>query len=156
MRRLLLWVWVFGSLAAAAPVAASTARILKVLPQFLDLKGRNSLSPSLYERDAYQVVLREHPDQRSGVRFAVHWKTKDPPWGPLKLRLELRGSAEGTLPRQLVLEQALLKPAGGWFGRWTNLTVDGEEYQKLGAVTAWRVTLWEGETLLAKQESFLW
>jgi hypothetical protein len=155
MRRLLIGLCLVGSLAATAPVAASTARIIKVLPEFLDVKGRNSLSPSLYERDAYQVVLRQHPEQRSGIRFCVNWKTKGPPWGPLKLRLELRGSAEGALPKRLVVEQAVLKP-GGWFGRWTNLTLSGDDYAKFGAVTAWRVTLWEGDTLLAEQNSFLW
>jgi len=56
-----------GSLSASA----ATGKILKVLPQFLDTKGRNSLSPSLYERDAYQVVLREHPERRSAMRFYV-------------------------------------------------------------------------------------
>jgi hypothetical protein len=155
MRRFLIWFCLAGSLAAAAPAVASTARILKVLPEFLDLKGRNSLSPSLYERDAYQVILRQHPEQRSGVRFYVHWKTKGPPWGPLKLRVELRGTVEGGLPKQLTLDQALLNP-GGLFGRWTNLTLGGEEYKRFGAVTAWRVTLWEGDTLLAEQNSFLW
>ena len=70
---------------------------MKVLPQYLDLKGRNSVAPSLYERDAYQVYLRDHPDKRSGMRFFVQWKAKGPAAEPLKLRVELRGTAEGNL-----------------------------------------------------------
>jgi len=155
MLRIRIWLSLLLWIGAAAAVSASTGKVIKVLPEYLDLKGRNSLSPSLYERDAYQVGLREHPEQRSGVRFYVHWKTKGPPWAPLKLRVELRGSAEGNLPRRLVLDQALLKP-GGLFGRWTNVTLSGEDYKKFGAVTAWRVTLWEGDTLLGEQRSYLW
>jgi hypothetical protein len=155
MRRLWIWFYLVVLMAAAGPASASTGNVIKVLPEFLDLKGRNSLSPSLYERDAYQVILREHPDQRSGIRFYVHWKTKGAPWAPLKLRLELRGSAEGNLPKRLTLDQALLNP-GGLFGRWTGVTLNGEDYKKFGAVVAWRVTLWEGETLLGEQRSFLW
>jgi hypothetical protein len=155
MRRIWIWLSLLTWIGAAMAAPASTGEVIKVLPEFLDLKGRNSLSPSLYERDAYQVILREHPEQRSGIRFYVHWKTKGPPWGPLKLRVELRGSAEGNLPKRLTLEQALLK-SGGLFGRWTNVTLSGEDYKKFGAVVAWRVTLWEGETLLGEQRSYLW
>ena len=38
-----------------AGAAAATGSVIKVLPQFLDLKGRTALSPSLYDRDAYQA-----------------------------------------------------------------------------------------------------
>jgi hypothetical protein len=34
--------------------------------------------------------------------------------------------------------------------------VDGDAYRKIGDVIAWRATLWEGDQLVAKQESFLW
>ena len=155
MRRFQIWISVLLSFAAVAAASASTGEVIKVLPEFLDLKGRNSLSPSLYERDAYQVILRDHPEQRSGIRFYIHWKTKKAPWAPLKLRVELRGSAEGNLPKRLTVDQALLNP-GGLFGRWTNVTLTGEDYKNFGAVTAWRVTLWEGGTLLGEQRSYLW
>jgi hypothetical protein len=32
----------------------------------------------------------------------------------------------------------------------------GEAFQKFGELSAWRATLWDGETQLAVQESFLW
>jgi hypothetical protein len=132
----------------------ATGRVIKVLPQFLDLKGRHTLSPSLYERDAYQAFLREHPEQRSGVRFAVQWKSRGAAFAPLKLRVELRGTARGDLPSRTVLE-AEVKP-GGWLSQWTFLPLTGADYEKFGDTTAWRVTLWEGEDLLGEQTSFLW
>src|SRR5207249_4815919 len=67
MRRLLAWLLMVLCLLTCGVGQAAAGRVVKVLPQFLDLKGRNTLSPSLYERDAYQAVLRRHPEQRSGM-----------------------------------------------------------------------------------------
>ena len=48
-----------------------------------------------------------------------------------------------------------MKP--GWTGSaWSALALDKETYQQLGGVAAWRVTLWDGEQMLAEQKSFLW
>jgi hypothetical protein len=142
-------------LAVDRPTASASGGVVKVLPEFLDLKGRNSLSPSLYERDGYQVSLREHPERRSGIRFYIQWKTKQTAWEPLLARVELRGITEGRLPRQTLLEQPLTNP-GGHSSHWTELTLSGQAYKNFGAVTAWRVTLWEGQRLIGQQQSFLW
>lgn len=150
--RILIWAALFT---LATPVAQAGGGVVKVLPQFLDLKGRNSLSPSLYERDVYQVSLRDHPERRSGIRFYIQWKTKKPAWEPLLLRVELRGITEGRLPRQTVLEQPLTN-LGGQHSHWTEITLSGGAYKNFGAVTAWRVTLWEGQTLIGQEQSFLW
>jgi len=155
MRRCLALLVVCCALYSPSHVQADSGAILKVLPEFLDLKGRNSLSPSLYERDVYQVTLREHPEQRSGIRFYIEWKLKRPAWEPLLVRVELRGIAEGKLPRRRVLEQTPTNP-GGLFSHWTEITLDGEAYKQFGAVTAWRVTFWEGQTLIGQEQSFLW
>lgn len=125
------------------------------LAGYLDLKGRNALSPSLYERDAYQVTLRDHPERRSGIRFYIQWKSKHPVWEPLLVRVELSGIAEGKLPRQTVLEQPVSNP-GGSLSHWATVTLAGEAYKSFGSVTAWRVTFWEGRTLIGKEQSFLW
>lgn len=154
MRRLFFWTFVLCSLAAALPTFAATGRVMKVLPHFLDLQGRAALSPSLYDRDAYQAVLREHPEKRSGLRFDMQWKTKGAVWSDLKLRVELRGVAQGDAAKRMILERDL--QATSWFSRWTSMTLSGEEYKTLGEVTAWRVTLWEGDQQLAEQKSFLW
>jgi hypothetical protein len=155
MRRFLASLVIMGILGANLPVVAASSSLIKVLPEFLDLKGRNSLSPSLYERDVYQVTLREHPERRSGIRFYIQWKTRKPAWEPLLARVELRGIAEGKLPRQRILEREVPNP-GGALSHWTEITLSGEEYKKFGSITAWRVTLWEGQTLIGQQQSFLW
>ena len=155
MRCCLITVVLAGILALAWPATAASGRIIKVLPEFLDLQGRTALSPSLYERDAYQAILRQHPERRSGLRFFVQWKTKGSVWAPLTLRLELRGAAEGNLPKELILDERLVNK-GKWLTRWSGITLSSQEYKHLGAVTAWRASLWEGQKLLAQQQSFLW
>jgi hypothetical protein len=138
----------------AAPARAATGQVLKVLPHFLDQKGRHTLSPSLYERDAYQAHLREHPEERAGIRFDVQWKTKGSSLGTFRLILEAHTIVGGNQPRQIVLEKKI-EPSG-LLSRWTGLVVTGEKYPKFGEVTAWRVTLWEDDDLLGEQKSFLW
>ena len=154
MRRLLIWLALVGGLAVAWSAQAATGRVIKVLPQFLDLKGRNSLTPSLYERDVYQAMLREHTNLCSAMQFNVQWKTKGQPAAPLKLRVDLRGVAHGDFPRQLALEKPV--EAAGRYSHWTVVMLAGEDYRRFGRVTAWRVTLWEGTELLGEQKSFLW
>lgn len=154
MRRWFIWWLLAVSLAAAWPTQAVTGRVIKVLPQFLDLKGRNSLTPSLHERDTYQANLRDHTNLCSGMRFNVQWKAKGHAVAPVKLRVELRGVARGDFPRELVLEQPA-EPRGR-FSHWAELDLVGEQYKSFGRVTAWRVTLWEGTRLLGEQKSFLW
>jgi hypothetical protein len=138
-----------GSVAMAAE-----GRVLKVLPQFLDLKGHASISPSLYDRDAYQALLRRNPGKRSTIRYVVQWKAKAPAGDPLKLRVEMRGTVKGDLPKQTSLEVPVHPPR--WFSGWTNLTLSESAYKSFGEVTAWRVTLWDGDKMLSEQKSFLW
>lgn len=140
-------------LATGLSATATTGKVMKVLPHFLDLKGRHALSPSLYERDAYQSQLRQHPEQRSGVRFDVHWRARTKTATTLKLKVEIRGIAQGSLPSEKVLAQDVRTGAGS---RWTAFTLAGEDYKAIGEVTAWRVSLWEGDELVAEQKSFLW
>ncbi|MSU62610.1 MAG: hypothetical protein EXS31_09460 [Pedosphaera sp.] len=132
---------------------AATARIKKVLPHYLDKQGRHTLSPSLYERDAYQSHLRNNPAERSALRFDVNWKAARALPSTLKLRLELRSSG-ATLGKPLILEAEVKSRSS--FSRWTPITLKGEDYAKFGELLAWRATLWDGETLIAEQKSFLW
>jgi hypothetical protein len=73
-------------------------------------------------------------------------------FGTLKLKVEMRGVATGNLPRQATLEQEIKTGKSDW----TSLTLTGDEYKKLGEVTAWRVTIWEGDQMIGEQKSFLW
>ena len=153
MRRLLLLLLTLGIIVLAGNANAVSGKIVKVLPHFLDQQGKHTKSPSLFDRDAYQTYLREHPEKRSGVRYDIQWKAKDQQ-SELKLRVELRGVAEGKLPKEKTLESTVKAPSG--WSRWTNLSIKDEDYKELGEVTAWRVTLWDGDTLVDEQTSFLW
>lgn len=133
------------------PAYAASARVIKVLPHLLDREGRHTLSPSLYERDAYQARLRQHPELRAGLRFDVQWKAR--PFAELKLRVELRG-ANGKDPTSATLEERV-KP-GSVFSKWSAVKLAGEEYKKFGDLVAWRVSLWNGATMIGEQSSFLW
>lgn len=145
---IIVLLFVCGS--AASGLGAS-AKIIKVLPQFLDLQGRHSISPSLYDRDAYQAKLRRDPKERSALRFAIQWRAKQTV--PLKLRVEMRGG-KGSEPTQATLESSSAHLAG--FSKWTQLALSGEDYTKFGELIAWRATLWEGDKLLSEKKSFLW
>ena len=131
--------------------SAGTGKVIKVLPQFLDLKGRAAKSPSLYDRDAYQAYLREHSTNVSSMRFAVQWKAHGT--SDAKLRVEIRGVTQSGLPPNVVLEQPV---KSGFFNHWAYLPLAGEDYKRIGEVTAWRATLWDGEKLIGEQKSFLW
>jgi hypothetical protein len=130
---------------------AAPAKIKKVLTFYLDQDGRQSLSPSLYDRDAYQAELRNHPSKRSGLRFDVQWNASTS--APLTLRVEMRG-AKGTASTKSVVEATLQKR--GLFSRWAQLPLTGEKYQEFGELVAWRATLWQGDALVGEQKSFLW
>ncbi|HEX7576759.1 MAG TPA: hypothetical protein VF430_01840 [Verrucomicrobiae bacterium] len=144
---------VAGAGRAAAAAAAMSGRVVKVLPLFLDLNGHDAKSPSLFDRDAYQAFLRQHTNEISAIRFDVLWKASNAKDAKLKLRAELRGVGEHSLPHQTALETEVT-PA--FFRSWTSLKLEGDELRNFGSLVAWRVTLWNGDQLLGEQKSFLW
>jgi hypothetical protein len=152
--RILLGFALALALAWTLPAQAAGGRVIKVLPQLLDLGGQHTVSPSLYDRDAYQAWLRQNPAKVSGLRFAIQYKAHGHPSGSFRLKVEIRGVAKGDLPSHEVLETTA--KSTGWFSHWTDVRLTGESYTRIGTVTAWRVTLWDGDTLLAEQKSFLW
>jgi hypothetical protein len=154
MRRLMIFPLLTVLCLGIFPAGAATGRVIKMLPFFIDLEGKHMRSPNLYDRDNYQVYLRKHPAERSGMRFDVQWKTKGKISAPLKVKLELRGGVRGGPPLQLTLEVEA-KPSR-WFSTWTSLPLLGDDYKKFGEVIAWRATLWEGDQLIGEQKSFLW
>jgi hypothetical protein len=52
------WLMLLLLVTLAPAAQAAGPRVYKVLPQFLDVNGRASLTPSLYDRDAYQAIHR--------------------------------------------------------------------------------------------------
>jgi hypothetical protein len=131
--------------------SAADARIIKVLPHFLDQSGRIAIHPSLFERDGYQAHLKAHPELCSGMRFDVQWKAHQFHKGHLKL--EVRGSKSPA--RQIETFQSDLG-GGGLFSHWSGLRVSGDEFKRLGSIIAWRITIWDGDQQLGEERSFLW
>ena len=147
----------FGLLLMAVVLFSSTAhgaesvKIRKVLWFYLDKEGRQSLSPSLFDRDAYQAELRGDPTKRSGLRLDVQWSA--PAGANLVLRVEMRGAIGATNTTATV--QGRVKKSGP-FSRWTKLKLSDEEYRNLGELVAWRATLHQGDLQVAEHKSFLW
>src|SRR5439155_11369429 len=106
----------FGVVAAIHAADAVTGRIVKVLPFFLDLQGRDALSPSLFDRDAYQALLREQTNQISGLRFDVLWKAAKAPEEKIKIAVELRGLGTNSVPKIKTLETNVVP---GSIRKWT-------------------------------------
>ena len=128
--------------------SVSSDGLVKVLPHYLDEKGRHSQGPLLLDRDLYQDELRSSPELIKAVRYDVNWYGG----GELKLRLEVRSSKANVQP--LVLEEAV--QAKRLRSRWTSIEIGPEQYTALGQPESWRVTLWRGEEKIAEQKSFLW
>lgn len=153
MRALLILFVSLGLFTAAQAADSAPGRVIKVLPFLLDAQGRDALSPSLFDRDAYQAQLRAHTNEVSALRCDVLWRADKAPGEKFTLRAELRAVGERGLPRQKTLETEVTP---GTFRHWTSLTVGGDEYKQFGTVVAWRVTLWRGGRLLDEKKSFLW
>jgi hypothetical protein len=153
MRVLLILAILLGAAAAAQAADAVTGKVLKVLPFFLDQQGRNAVSPSLFDRDAYQAYLREHTNDIYAVRFDVLWTAAKVPDENIKIAVELRGVGTNSMPRLTTLETNVVP---GTYRRWTFLPLAGADYKNFGSVVAWRVRLWNGTQMLGEQKSFLW
>jgi hypothetical protein len=151
--------WIFVALillacfCGASNAHEAQAKVIKVLPQLLDIKGRHTLSPSLYERDAYQFYLRKHPKEQMGLRLAIEWKAPDAAKRKLQIRAELRGVISNDV-HTVTLEQPAKKQ--GWLGNWSEVRLTGQQFVTFGNLIAWRVTLLDDGHPIARQESFIW
>ncbi len=137
--------------AAPSPSSIPPVRLIKVLPHYIDKQNRIALSPSLYERDAYQAHLRKNPSEQGGMRFDIQWKSKAT--NQFILRLDLRGN-KGNIGTSTTLEQRVKYT--GFINTWTKLILNAEASARLGELSAWHATLWDGTKLVAEQKSFLW
>ncbi len=157
MHRICLLLVLLGSLGSATQTWATetvpTGSIVKVLPLLLNRTGHDALSPSLFDRDAYQFYLRAHTNEISGIRYDVLWKAAGTSGQPVKIMVELKAVGPDGGPRQQTLEASVTP---GRFHHWTEIPLTGEDFVKLGPVVAWRTSIWSGDQLLGSQQSFLW
>lgn len=144
-------ILVCGCLAWSAE--ADSAKIIKVLSHCVDLQGRIALSPSLYERDAYQALLRQDPKACSGLRYDVQWRGTGVNRAQARVRVEIRTGKQN--PARPCVAEAPVKIKGR-DRSWASVWFSGEDLPAAGDIVAWRATLWKGDTLLAEQKSFLW
>lgn len=143
----------FALMSLSVLAADPSGRVIKVLPLFLDTNGVDAISPSLFDRDAYQAQLRNHPKDVTGLRVDILWKAQYTAADQLKVRAELRGIGARALPTVSVLETNLVLATPR---HWTSLNLGGADYKNFGTLVAWRVTLWDGDKMLGEQKSFLW
>jgi hypothetical protein len=142
----------FALLLAALSAHAAEQKVIKVLPHLLDKKGRHAVSPSLFDRDAYQAWLRRNPDEQSGIRYDVQWRSREA--GEFKLKLELIGRVEkGVIRRRTIEKEVTLKHPKSL---WSGLALTGRDFKEFGPIVAWRVSVWRGDKMVARQQSFLW
>jgi hypothetical protein len=135
----------------ASSAVAGSAKIIKVLPHYLDAKGRHMVNPSLFDRDAYQLELRNAPEKRKALRFDVHLRATGDD-DALTLRVDVRSMHQRT-PKMQSFESAI-RPR--WRSRWSSVLISGDEYKNLGDLVAWRAVIVSGTNVLAEQKSFLW
>jgi hypothetical protein len=153
MRVLSILLLTLGLAVSVHAADAVTGRVHKVLPFLVDQQGRIALSPSLYDRDAYQAQLRQHTNEVSAIRYDVLWSASHAGDAKLKLRLELRGTSTNREPKLKTMETEVTP---GFFRKWTTFTIGAEEYKSFGGITAWRATLWDGDQMIGEEKSFLW
>ena len=126
----------------------SGTSVVKVLPHYLDASGNHSDGPTLLHRDVYQANLRKNPKLVRAVRYDVNWRGV----GEIKVRLELRSTKAGA--KTMVIERA--ETTSGRRTHWTPILIDAATYKTFGQPESWRVSLWQGETQVGEQKSFLW
>jgi len=144
-----------GWLLCPAAALAGSAKVVKVLSHLVDAQGRHSLSPSHFDRDAYQAYLRSNREKVSGLRYDIQWRSRFLPQRELELKLEIRGQ---NLPIDTTLSLARkVEPRRlDFLTNWSQIVLTREEFDQAGDVIAWRVTLWDGTVMLAEEKSFLW
>ena len=154
MRSTLLSLIALFALSCVVLTADAQPVIKKTLRHYLDAEGRHTKSPSLLDRDAYQVYLREHPEEISGLRFDVQLRLSKKEEIPLTLKIEVRhgkGTEIGLFTKK---SPVVLKKRRR--SQWTNLIIDADAYKEIGEIIAWRISLWNGAIELSHKESFLW
>ena len=126
----------------------SGTNIVKVLPHYLDASGNHSDGPTLLHRDVYQDKLRKNSDLVRAVRYDVNWQGT----GTVTVRLEIRSTKAGA--ETMIIER--VETASGRRKHWTTILIDAATYKTFGQPESWRISLWQGETQVGEQKSFLW
>ncbi len=87
---------------------------------------------------------RDLPADQQREEFYVHWRGADVDLVKFEYR---QVDVPGTVKEQT------FKPADP---RWHVFEIRGDDFHTGGPVSAWRVSLWTGDQLLAERKSALW
>lgn len=137
----------------ALPANAGSVKVYKVLPHYLDKEGRHTLSPSLFERDRYQALLKTTPQKCSTVRFDVLWRNTTANIENLNISIEIRGTKQSE--KTVSFSEKLPSKRSIW-SKWKKITIPEEIFLQVEGISAWRVMIRDGETVLCEYCSFLW
>lgn len=98
----------------------------------------------------YGAVDNQQLLKKTGHYYSVFWRTDDRD-ADIKLRLDYRHQATGPKEYSFEVEVDEVRKRNV-----TKFAVIGDEYQKLGAVTAWKVSLIINGEVAGEDKSFLW
>ena len=88
---------------------------------------------------------------RDGHSYTIHWRVRPAAKNDVTVRFEYRQQKLGS---HVQTKDATYSKASG--SMQTEFTVQGDEYQQDGSVTAWRVLLIQAGRVVGLQQSFLW
>lgn len=114
---------------------------------------RTIVDPAIaFERDhhLHGAVTRAEINQRIGQYYTIFWRADDRSM-PVKVLFEYRQANTGLQVK--AQEHAVENPRRTQVSKFQ---VIGDEQQKDGRVTSWRVRLMRGTEELASQQSYLW
>ena len=134
-------------------VQAGSVKIFKVLPHYLDKDGHNTLSPSLFERDRYQALLRLDQTKCSTIRFDVQWRNTLKNFDDLSITVEMRGTK--TNSPTISFSEKISSRKSIW-SKWTKIRIPEEDFKELEGLGAWRVMIKNGDEILKEERSFMW
>ncbi len=144
---------VVTSLFATAGFAADSAKITKVNLQTWPSKHPTAIEEavSLTQVGTFRFMRRDASEEKS-AEIAVRWSaSSDTPLTNIILRLEYR-QTEHIAPRVTELKFPTLSRGA----RWSRFTLKGADYEKGGAVFAWRLSVWRDGKEVGSKHSVMW
>ena len=150
--RRVIVVWIVSLAIFAIGCATSTPRVLEVSSR-TRLRNIDPADEELFTNDRASRIRFEPRDlsiDEQREEFYVRWQPAPTSTsGSVSLvKFEYRQIAKPTV----VSEQTYVPQRNAS----TLFKVHGEEFRSGGSVSAWRVSLWNGDQLVAEKKSFLW
>lgn len=101
------------------------------------------------QKRLYGAISQQEQEDRKGQYYSVRWRAS-PSGEPVRVEFAYRQAVTGSQIKRLQHQL----PAGRT--GVVEFSVAGESYRVGGRVLAWRMRLFQGETLLSEKQSFLW